>query len=108
MMSTAATLKRAAITNVNGAAVRTFTDVACRVRIAQLSASERALLGREGVEYTHKIYAPTSLTVVEQDEIWTGSATTVRYKVMGINDSQASVRSTHQELVVKRYEAHEA
>lgn len=68
-------------------------------RIAQLSMAERAILNREGVESTHRIFANADLTIDTKQECVVGGNV---YEVTGWTMAQGARSNHHMEIMVKR------
>lgn len=77
-------------TNMSG-----YTSIPCRIEI--LSSTERVILGREGVQATHRIYIAAGYTVTEADRIVCGSST---YDLISVLPYQGASVNHHTELIV--------
>lgn len=68
-------------------------------RVDTLSAEQRALLSRSGIEATHKFFCEGDLTIVAENEIVYGNTA---YRVTNVIDSGAMMAATHHLSVYTR------
>ena len=68
-------------------------------RLQQLSMGERAVLLREGVESSHRVFCEAGMTLSTQHEVEISGAT---YLVTGINSLEGALVGHHAEIMVKK------
>jgi len=68
-------------------------------RIVQMGMNERDVLGRLGVEATHKIFCEADITVLGSHQVVISGLT---YQVTGYDPADGAVSVHHNEIVVKR------
>ena len=68
-------------------------------RISQLSMDERAVLLREGVESSHRVFCEADMTLSTQHEVVISGVT---YLVTGFDTPEGALVGHHSEIMVKR------
>jgi SPP1 family predicted phage head-tail adaptor len=77
-----------------------YTNVACR--ISPVSAEEREIAGREGVQITHTVFCDCDTPIQQKDALEVGGAV---YEVRSVIVRQNSTMDHHQEIKVDRVSA---
>jgi hypothetical protein len=68
-------------------------------RLQQLSMDERAVLLREGVESSHRVFCEADMTLSTQHEVVISGVT---YLVTGFDTPEGALVAHHSEVIVKR------
>lgn len=93
-------LSSATVTSYGGQSIALTTIYSSRpCRISQLSMNERAILQREGIESSHRVFVEADMTLSSKHVVVVDS---VSYLVIGHDTLDGALNPHHAEILVKR------